>query len=214
MRRRAATRALHIGVAPPRRAPPFGAVALPPPPVPLTERLDLRGAIDGGQFVSPWLALTSAIPRGFNANTKKPGVQLIMTRAAPSLAVATFGFVPWEAESGERAVRTAHAAFIEGMAATTGKNERPIQVSAGPVATPFGAGTQMTWRLTLSTGEVSVRSIIAGGCDGAVIWQWGFVWAADDGERTLDDWLRSFEPTAARSPACEAIHGEDAPEAI
>lgn len=204
----AAKRLLHVADDAPAAEPRFGSLALPPPPVPLSKRADLRGAVVGSRYESRWLGVRGAIPPGFGAESTSPEAQLIIVRRAPSVAVGTFSLF-----QGTLRPQQLHSSFVEGVVSATANTTRPIPLSAGPRETPFGAGTQATWRVSIAGKTMFARSVAVDECDGRAAFQWGSLWADGDGANALDAWTASFQPLSpGRLPACDDIRKETAEE--
>lgn len=85
----AALLAVPIKPAPPL-VPPFGVLAIPPPPPRIEERLDIRGTYAGPVFVHPTLGLRLPLPDGFQGKPidPKPGLVALFTTLNGAIALS------------------------------------------------------------------------------------------------------------------------------
>lgn len=185
----------------PAPAPPFGALALVPPPVPLGRRMDLHGSVVGDAYTSDWLSVRARVPPGFRANTNVAMVQLLVANANGAVG----GFMI-EGARNQKAAEQMHEAMAIGMQSTAGGGRGALaKLGSAAARTRLGAGTAVLWSLAFDAGVRRIRTVVVRACDGYAAYAWVQTWSGQDTSPELDAWLDSFEPTGAASAACRQI---------
>jgi hypothetical protein len=203
-------RCLHRAQPAEAKAPPFGALTIPPPAVPLGKRLDLRGVVTAATYQSRWLGLTVLVPEGFTAVTTKPEAQLLIVHPGKQPTVGAFVVLEGEEDLPHGVL---HRAAIGAVVSSLPGQPRQQTISSGPARTPLGLGTEETWQIETSKGTVFVRSVAVNACDGFAVLMWLEWWSDVHGKESLDGWVRSFARAPEPSPrACADMRRELAEE--